>query len=58
MDLENFVKALNFLGRKPLSVLYQDIIDRFYIASKQMNLSITGPKIINMFAEDDPKQTG
>ena len=58
MDLENFIKALEFLGRKPLAILYQEIIDRFYIASKKLKLSITGPKIINLFAEYDPEQTG
>jgi len=50
--------ALMFLGGKPLSILYQDILDTFYIASKQLNLSIFGPFFIKLFADIDPNHIG
>ena len=58
IDLGDFMNALMFLGGKPLSILYQDILDRFYIATKQLNLSIFGPFIIKLFAEFDPNKIG
>jgi hypothetical protein len=47
IDLEQFMMAFSFLARKPLSFIYQDILDRLYIASKQLNLSIIGFTMIN-----------
>jgi hypothetical protein len=47
--LEDFTRSLMFFGRKPVTILYQDIIDRCYIASKQLDLSVTGPKVLNLF---------
>ena len=37
---EQFVSAFNFLSKKPLSTLYQEIIDKFYVNSKRQNISI------------------
>jgi len=47
--------ALQFLARKPLSMIYQDILDRLYIASKQLNLSIIGFTMITEHCEHTPE---
>jgi len=47
--IEDFIRSLIFFGRKPIEILYQDILDRCYIASKQLDLSVTGPKVSNLF---------
>jgi hypothetical protein len=38
--------------------MYQDVLDKLYIASKCVNLSISGPKIVNMFEYDDKNKAG
>lgn len=58
IDFENFMIALGFLGRKPLSVMYQDILDRIYIASKQLDLHIMGGRVINLFQKEDNRKSG
>ena len=35
IPLDQFVKAFEFLARKPLTFMYQEVIDKFYICSKQ-----------------------
>ena len=36
-----------------MPVLYQEVLDSFYIISKKLNMSITGPIIANLFDNDD-----
>ena len=55
---KQFVKAFEFLTRKPLSAIYQDIIDKFYVISKRQSVSISGPTIVHLFHYDDLEETG
>jgi hypothetical protein len=34
--MDQFLRAVEFLGRKPTSQLYQEIIDKVYISSKYL----------------------
>ena len=55
---QQFVKAFDFLARKPLNFIYQDIIDKFYVLSKRKNVSMCGPTIMHLFSMDDLEETG
>ena len=56
IDTGNFVKSFLFLAKKPLEVMYQEILDKFYVISKRQNVSITGPVIMHLFEEDDKNE--
>jgi len=47
--LEQFLRAFEFLSNKSLSYMYQEVIEKVYIASKKLKVSITGHRIIHMF---------
>ena len=53
-----YVKAAEFLSRKPLSYSYQEVIDKFYINSKRLGHHISGPTIMHMFSYDDLEDNG
>ena len=53
IHLQQFVNAFEFLSRKPLNVLYQEVLDQFYIVSKRLGMHMTGPVIANLFEWDD-----
>ena len=36
IHLQQFVNAFEFLSRKPLNLLYQEVLDQFYIVSKRL----------------------
>jgi hypothetical protein len=53
ISMQQFTNAFEFLSRKPMPVLYQEVLDSFYIISKEFGMSITGDRIQNLFQEDD-----
>lgn len=53
IDFEQFLHAFQFLASKPLPIVYQDILDKLYIASKQLNLSIIGFTMIKTHVDGD-----
>ena len=46
------------MTRKSLEAIYQQVIDTFFIASKRLNFSITGPVIAHLFDKTDSNKTG
>ena len=53
IGLQHFVNAFEFLSRKSLKLMYQDVLDNFYIVSKRLGMHISGPTIANLFEQDD-----
>ena len=51
-------KAFEFFGRKTIRQLQQEVLDKFYIISKKLNVSISGPRVQHMFDEKDEMSTG
>lgn len=58
IKINHFLNALQVLGRKPLTCLYQDIFLQVYFSSKKRGVSIYGPNILNLFVHDDISQSG
>ena len=54
ISLQHMVNGFEFLSRKSIRLMYQEILDHFYIISKRMGMHISGPTIANLFEEDDP----
>ena len=54
IGLQHFVNAFEFLSRKSLKLMYQEVLDNFYIVSKRLGMHISGPTIANLFEQDDP----
>lgn len=49
IDFNQFADVVVLLAGKPLSGLYNDILDAIYISSKKRNISISGPYLLYLF---------
>jgi hypothetical protein len=49
INFTQFSDVVVLLAEKPLSGLYNDVLDAIYISSKKRNISISGPYLLYLF---------